>query len=211
MDKKSFFRGFGVGVLFAAVILGVSFTVRTSDSYVAQRAKKLGMVYQETDSVLALATAAPEASEEAKATAAASEKPDSSKKSSTKKKESTPAPSAKESPSVTPEVTAQAATASPKSSSKTASNIENSEKKMEAEKKKMQESIKNEEKSLVISVGDWSSDVSEKLEALGVIDSAKNFDKFLNDNGYSSSIHAGTYKVSLDDTYSDLAKKITGK
>ena len=54
MNKKSFLRGFGIGVLFAAVILGISFTVRTSDSYVVSKAKELGMVYKsEQDSVMA--------------------------------------------------------------------------------------------------------------------------------------------------------------
>ena len=44
MNKKSFLRGFGSGVLFTAVILGTSAMLRTSDSYVRSRALKLGMV-----------------------------------------------------------------------------------------------------------------------------------------------------------------------
>ena len=43
MDKKSFIRGFGTGVLFVAVILGISCLIRTSDSAVISRARKLGM------------------------------------------------------------------------------------------------------------------------------------------------------------------------
>ena len=45
MDKRSFIRGFGMGVLFAAVILGISCLMRTSDSAVIKRAKQLGMTY----------------------------------------------------------------------------------------------------------------------------------------------------------------------
>ena len=40
--KKTFWRGFGAGVLFAAVILGISCLLRTSDAQVVARAKKLG-------------------------------------------------------------------------------------------------------------------------------------------------------------------------
>ena len=45
MDKKSFMRGFGAGVLFAAVILGTSCLLRTSDAAVIRKAKQLGMTY----------------------------------------------------------------------------------------------------------------------------------------------------------------------
>ena len=45
MDKKSFLRGFGTGVLFVAVILGISCLIRTSDSAVISRARKLGMTF----------------------------------------------------------------------------------------------------------------------------------------------------------------------
>ena len=48
--KKTFWRGFGAGVLFAAVILGISCLLRTSDAQVVARAKKLGMVYETSDS-----------------------------------------------------------------------------------------------------------------------------------------------------------------
>ena len=48
--KKTFWRGFGAGVLFAAVILGISCLLRTSDAQVVARAKKLGMFYETSDS-----------------------------------------------------------------------------------------------------------------------------------------------------------------
>ena len=45
MNKKSFLRGFGAGVLFVTVILGISCLIRTSDSAVITRAKKMGMTF----------------------------------------------------------------------------------------------------------------------------------------------------------------------
>lgn len=77
--KKTFWRGFGAGVLFAAVILGISCLLRTSDAQVVARAKKLGMVYETSDSnALALKSKDQEqkATKEPKQTdAAATQKP----------------------------------------------------------------------------------------------------------------------------------------
>lgn len=57
MDKKSFLRGFGVGVLFVTIIFGISCLIRTSDSAVITRAKKLGMTFSGSDSKIAYDTA----------------------------------------------------------------------------------------------------------------------------------------------------------
>jgi len=46
---------------------------------------------------------------------------------------------------------------------------------------------------------------------MGIIDDAVSFDKYLSDNGYSNVIKSGTYDVSPDDTYPDIAKKITSR
>lgn len=60
MDKKSFMRGFGTGVLFAAVILGISCLMRTSDTAVIRKARQLGMTYADSDEKL-FETATPKA------------------------------------------------------------------------------------------------------------------------------------------------------
>lgn len=202
MDKKSFLRGFGVGVLFSAIILGVSFTIRTSDSYVKSQAKKLGMVYATPDSDRVLSS-----KEEVTATPEGSPK---NKSSATPKASN--APKSTETPRETAAST-KAATSQPTSSPKASKSSETSQKEidMKKEKEKMEKSIREEEKKLTINAGEWSSDVSKKLEELGVIKSATDFDKYLEENGYSAGISAGTYKVSKGDTYSELAKKITGK
>lgn len=194
MDKKSFIRGFGVGVLFTAIVLGISFTVRTSDTFIKARAKELGMVYQESDEPPVLALASPEASPKQ-----TPEKKEADKKKEEAKKSAAPKPTPKATPN---------ATASPKATARP--KADNSQK-MKEEKKKMEEGIRKEAKYLKIDVGDWSSDVSNKLERMGVVKNAKDFDKYLNDHGYSSTISAGTYKVSIGDTYEQLARKITKK
>lgn len=204
MDKKTFWCGFGVGVLFASIILGISCMVRTSDSQVVSRAKKLGMVYEkEADNtkVTQKAENTAEPTEKQKATA------DPKATQAPKATEKTTAPTPEK------EDTEQKATTAPdkKSGNDADTSMEEEKKKLEQEKKKMQEEVKQASKSLEIKAGDWSSTVSQRLESMGIIDDAKEFDVYLNDHGYSSSINAGTYKVSPDDTYEELARKITGK
>lgn len=72
--------------------------------------------------------------------------------------------------------------------------------------KKRQKMLK---KQLTISDGDWAGKVSSMLEDMGVINSASEFDKYLSDNGYSNVIKSGTYDVSPEDTFQELAEKIT--
>lgn len=209
MEKKWFIRGFGVGVLFAAAILGISFMVRTSDTYVKSRARELGMEYAspESDKVLAdRGTAEPEGSPQASP----------GKSDSTSKPQNTQAPKKTSGPanSSAPEKSsAPAGTKAPSSTGKPASSSGPSQKEidMKKEKDKMEKSLREEEKKLTINAGEWSSDVCKKLEQMGVIKSASDFDMYLEKNGYSGGISAGTYKVSKGDTYSELAKKITGK
>ena len=69
----------------------------------------------------------------------------------------------------------------------------------------------DEKKQLTINDGDWAGKVSKELEAMGIIDDAVEFDKYLSDNGYSNVINSGTYDVSPDDTFHELAEKITSR
>lgn len=222
MDKKSFIRGFGAGVIFAALILGISCVIRTSDSFVTARARQLGMVYaDEGTSENKLADVTSEKEKKASASPEASQAPVSSvvpsddknkekssdKTAATKEPETKSEVTATKEPEATPKTVATTEPETKKSSKKTTNNKTD----MEKEKKKLEKSIREEEKKLTINAGDWSSDVSRKLEDLGVIDSAKDFDMYLDRNGYSSSINAGTYDVSVDDTYKELAQKITRK
>lgn len=210
MDRKSFFRGFGSGIIFASLILGISFMVRTSDPYVTSRAKELGMVYETDSKVLAekdgeetLSPAETEVPEEKKA----SKETEASSAAAKPKESAVPTSNAKTSevPSKSP---ADEAEEIRKELEKEKEDIEREVKKDREEQEKEK---KEQQKKLTINAGDWSSDVSEKLEELGIVKNAKDFDKYLNDNGYGSSITAGTYDVSIKDTYAELAKKITGK
>lgn len=201
MNKKTFLRGFGTGVLFTAIILGISCFIRTSDSSTISRAKKLGMVFESETSKIVLAT--PEISEVTKI-------PDESAvptilPSETEVPADTQAPDKTEAPAVSKE------TKAPSGSS--ASKAERPDKKLEEEKKNIEDEVNKEVESIrkefTINDGDWGEKVSSKLEDMGIVDSASKFNKYLEDNGYSGVIRSGTYDLSPDDTYKEIAEKIT--
>lgn len=200
MNKKSFLRGFGLGVLFTAIILGVSFSIRTSESATVSRAKKLGMVFENNDQKAVLPTPeAPEvsAAPEASVNPEVSTVPQTSVKPETSTAPQTSAP--KSSPDVDKD----------KNSKTNTNNKTDNEKEFEKEKEKAKKEMEDIKKQLTINDGDWASKVSDELENMGIIDNATKFDKYLTDNGYSNIIHSGTYDVSPDDSYHDLAEKIT--
>lgn len=215
MDKRSFIRGFGVGVLFTALILGISFVVRTSDAYVKSQALKLGMVYKE-DQGEDLVFTSPGPEETAKQEGGKDTgKQDGDKKGKDNKAKATPkpkkTPASKETKKpedasrATEKPVPPAATARPQATKKPVV----SPKPGNTRPKKT--APPREKQKLTIVAGEWSSDVSEKLERMGIVKNAKQFDKYLNDNGYSERISAGTYSVSASDSYEQLARKITNR
>lgn len=201
--KKTFWRGFGAGVLFAAVILGISCLLRTSDAQVVARAKKLGMVYETSDSnALALKSK----DQEQKAT----KEPEQTDAAATQKPVQSIEPAASEDPSKvpTPEPLGDSGNDTQNKKASTKKSIDN-DKTMQNEKKKMEKEVKSSAKKLKIVSGDMSQTVSKKLERLGIIDDAESFDNYMNRNGYSQNITVGSFSISPDDTYRDIAKKIT--
>ncbi len=219
MKNKLFWRGFGAGVLFASLILGISCMIRTSDSQVVSRAKKLGMVYEKKEEMVTAKldeqeTAAPDTSG----------KPgETPKAKKTKAPNKTAVPKQTEPAAVpTPEIENTSKDNEPdknsskkdntkKDGSEKDTSLDKAKKELADEKKKMQDTIQKQNKTLVIKAGDWSSTVSSRLESMGIIKDATDFDKYLNDHGYSDSINAGSYKVSPGASYRDLAKQITGR
>ncbi len=72
----------------------------------------------------------------------------------------------------------------------------------------------SEEQQMVtfeIRKGAGSDTVSRNLEAVGLIDDAAAFDKYLCDNGYSRRLRIGTYELLMGMKEEEIAKIITGK
>lgn len=194
MNKKSFLRGFGVGVLFTAIILGVSFSIRTSESATVSRAKKLGMVFESNGEKVVLAT--PEVS---------------TQPSKSAQPEESMQPETSTSPVSSTTPVENSSTDKNKSSKTTKDNKSDNSKEFEKAKKKAEKEMDDIKKELTINDGDWAGKVSDELERLGIIDDSKAFDKYLVENGYSNVINSGTYDVSPEDSYHDIAEKITSR
>lgn len=138
MKIKYFLRGFGTGILFATIILSISFALRST----------------------------PSNSGDAKA----SEKKEIPSQTETEKETRQDAASPSET-TISQETTSH--------------------------------------QTLTIEKGMTSTSVARNLESLGVIENAEDFDKYLNDNGYSRKIVVGSYEVSQGSTYRQIADKIT--
>ena len=63
--------------------------------------------------------------------------------------------------------------------------------------------------TITVQSGMSSYDVAVLLEAAGVVDNASDFDVYLNQNGYSTRIEVGEFKVTDDMSYEELAKLLT--
>lgn len=74
----------------------------------------------------------------------------------------------------------------------------------DAESESSEPSVK--EMTVVINDGDPSSIASQQLKEQGLIEDALDFDGFLEDNDYASLIRPGSYEVSSDMDYEQLAK-----
>lgn len=62
--------------------------------------------------------------------------------------------------------------------------------------------------TITIKSGDSSYTVSKALASAGLVEDAVEFDNYLCDNGYSRTIRTGTYEITSDMTYEEIAKKI---
>lgn len=184
MDKKSFLRGFGTGVLFVAVILGISCLIRTSDSAVISRARKLGMTFSTSGNKSVLDTKAPatgssvSGGNDSKSSSEDADKQDNNIKNT------------------------------PKASSKASKKSSDTDK-FKSEKKKLEQDMENEKKNLTINSGDWAKKVADKLEKEGVIDDSDKFVDYMKDNDYAGKIRAGEYQFEEDEDFSEIAKMIT--
>lgn len=71
--------------------------------------------------------------------------------------------------------------------------------------------VETEGETITVSVvsGDSSWSVAKRMEEIGLVDSAKEFDAFLCGNGYDKRISVGNYEISNNASWEDMAKIIT--
>ena len=199
MRLKYYLRGLGIGIVVTAVIMGVSAERQKpvmTDEQIIARAKELGMVEQEgiLAEIAGESVAAVDQTEDAKAEAPKQE--EAKAEAPKQEEEKAEAPEQEEAKAEAPEQeeekaempkteTADQETAKPETVQKTS--------------------------SVVVSIypGEGSYTVSRKLAALGLVESADIYDKFLCQNGYDKKLCTGNYTITEGATADEIARILT--
>ena len=210
MRLKYYLRGLGIGIVVTAVIMGVSAgrqrPAMTEEQIIA-RAKELGMVEQE--GILA------EIAGESAVTDNQKEAP----KAETSKAETPKQEEVKAETTQTAEPKAEALkeeTAKTEAPKEEAAKTEApKEEAAKTETPEPEETSKPETvqktSSVVVSIypGEGSYTVSRKLAALGLVESADIYDKFLCQNGYDKKLCTGNYTITEGATADEIARILT--
>ncbi len=214
MKLKYFLRGLGVGILFSALVLALSFYNKPkenlTEAMIIERAKNMGMMTEQEwkDSQMedalknmgdqeatgeALAGGDP-GEKEGNEDSASSSEPSATKKPSTQK------PSASPSGSASPDTLAppkESATPKPSSSPKAS--------------KKPKDPSDGYLAEIVVETGMVSSQVAEDLERQGIVKDAYDFDQYMCDNGFAPQIQGGTFYIPKGSSYLEIAEILMRK
>jgi outer membrane biosynthesis protein TonB len=204
-------RGLGIGIVVAAVLMGIALggdKERLSDDEIMARAKALGMV---ESSVLADLNKEKEMEtipENDTQSEAEDETQEPSQDELVKEQQSEP----KDEPQTEPEKEQQS---EPKDDPQTDPEDEpqtEPDNQPDAEAQNPpKEDAQEEYVTLVIERGESSVSVSRSLAELGLVESAKDYDRYLCSNGYDKSIKVGTHKIKVGSTEKEIAEIISRK
>lgn len=212
MKFKYFLRGLGFGIVFAAIVCLTAYQGNVdksmTDEEVIRRAKELGMVEQEdkVGELLEKETQNDKNTDEGREEEASEE----TKAVNQEKKSETESEETKENKDTSSEQTS----ATENNTKKEDSSSEQEENKTEASAKKEdtteKQSGKNEKTvKITIERGDSSFPVCQKLQELGIIEDAADFDTYLVENGYASRIRVGEHTLKKGMSYHDIAEAIS--
>lgn len=212
MKLKYYLRGVGAGILFAVVILSVSYRVSSktqlSDAEVIKRAEELGMVKQSDVNMddLIVPSVTPSADPTATPTVQPADTPSAEP---TEAPTATPSAEPTEAPTVTP---------SPDPSKEPA---------LDPTKKPVKESensgstpgvtpeanneLDHKPVSFEIVTGMTSEEVSNLLKKKGIIEDPGAFNQYLKQNDYTTRINIGEFQIEKYASYQDIADAIVGK
>lgn len=196
MKLKYYLRGLGTGILFATIILFISYSYKMSDSQIKKRATELGMEYPDKETTQEMTSNENNSEVDSESS---SEKITTgeveTKESTTKETEDTTVKV-----SETEEITTK---------------VPETEESTTKEPATEEETTKNNKpaKSYVLTVTSRtiSRDVAKKLENAGIIDDSEEFNDYLCDNGYASNIQNGKFTITSDMSYKEIAETITSK
>lgn len=192
---KYYLRGLGIGIVVTTVILTIVFNIRgkLSDSEIKERASKLGMVMAQTteDSLFEKTVESTDEETADKPTQKQTQKQTESGNETTEATTEEPTTEA-----VTEETTTEAPTEKPTPEPVT-----------EAPSTEPPAPVNTA--SIEIRSGMYSEAVSRLLFDAGIIPNAAEFNLYLENNGYAERISTGTFTVSSDMSYDQLARIIT--
>ncbi len=192
MKFKYFLRGFGVGIVFGALILFVAYQTSPNklltDEAVMNRARELGMVEKQSDLDKVIKSTTTESTTEQ--TSQTNTEQDVTK---AQQEGATQETTGGQQEGTTQEVTGgqQEGTTQEVTTASEAS------------------TEKPETVTVKITKGMQSSAVAKTLEEKGIIENAADFDKYLNKNGYATKLRVGSYEIQKQASYTSIAKILT--
>lgn len=198
MKLKYYLRGLGIGMAVTAVIMGVSARGARpmSDEQIKARAAELGMI---ENTVLA----APETEQIEEGTQGWTDESVSATGQPLEEGFGT------EDMSVTEETARQGETPTQEeSASETQTQTETPAQTEAAEDTEPVGEVKF--KVIAVRGGDGSYQISQRLQAEGLIEDAVEFDNFLCGNGYSSKLRTGEHRIPEGATEAEIARLLTG-
>ncbi len=233
MEKKYYFRGFGLGIIVTAVIMGISLSGggkkrELTDDEVIARAKELGMI--ENSNLLESfgedeeegEAAEEQETEEAKApvkkdvAVAAKQEGQSAGNEQespvqTVGKQDTQG-QAEEKPVVgTPEPASEKETVKPPEPAASGQEKPRADtNEMTKQDEDVPKPVTDKTASVTIVSGDGSYTVAKKLAEAGVVSSADSYDDFLCQNGYDKKLRTGTFQIPADADDEQIARIVTG-
>lgn len=200
MKFKYFLRGLGVGIVFACIICLAAYQEKASDKMtdaeIIERAKQLGMVEQENqigDLLKDKNSSEQQEEDQTKETTPVSEQTTSEKQSTEKT-------------STTQESGTGKVSSTEKNSSEQQTNKKETATTEQADKAN---SSTEETVEITVEKGSSSYPICQKLESLGMIKDAAEFDTYLIENGYANRIRVGTHKLTKGMDYKAIAEAIS--
>ena len=199
MKLKYYLRGVGTGILFATIILLVSYAYKMSDGQIKKKALELGMVYpteeQSSSNVTNNQTGENQSGE--KDSVDKPSKEDSGNEESSNGETTTKKPEVEE-PTTTKPITDEPTTTKPTIEEPTT----------EEPTTEKTTSGDNTEVTCIITVTNRTNSyhVSIQLAQAGIIESADEFNNYLISNGYAYRIQNGTFTFKKGMTYKEMAE-----
>ncbi len=193
MKFKYYLRGCGIGILFTAIILMISFRSdknQMTDSQVMERASELGMITPETT--------VPE-TEDTQVGEPTSTEPIAMNTENDKNKDT-------ESVQDTESKDTEELEVVPDFDTEDEKKPESKKDNKDSDSTKTQ---KDEKIVLEIKRGDVCRTISENLVALGMVEDAEEFRKYMQKNGYDHQINVGSFELKKGMSYEEIAKTIT--